>query len=236
MVNLTVIIPVYNEKVLIKDTLLQLRERIKQDYYLILVDDYSTDGTYKIIEELLPDFQNLKLLINRYKKGLGNALRTAFEAVASEGIVVVVTADLSDEVEIIPQMHKKILEGNDIVCASRYIEGGKRQGGSILKGFLSRYGSWLIYKISKFPSTDLTNSFKAYRKRVLENILIESKGFEISMEIVLKSYLKGYNITEIPTKWKERTSGQSHFLIFRDGIKFIKWLILGLCLRVVRFI
>ena len=228
--DFSIIIPVYNEKVLIKNSLLELKERIKQDYNLVLVDDYSDDGTYEIIEELLPDFQSLKLLVNHYKKGFSNALRTGFEAVASDGIVVVIMADLSDELEIIPQMYKKILEGYDIVSTSRYIKGGKREGGPILKAFFSRYASWLIHKMTKIPITDFTNSFKAYRKNVLKNIPIESSGFEISMEIVLKAYFKGYKIDEIPTKWKERTTGQSHFSILRDGIKFIRWFIFGLCI------
>jgi glycosyltransferase involved in cell wall biosynthesis len=232
VMNLTIVIPVYNERLLIKDTLWQLKKRIKEEFNLILVDDYSTDGTYRLIEETLPNFQNLKLVTNRYEKGFGNALRTGFEEAASDGIVVVVMADLSDELEIIPQMYIKILEGCDIVCASRYIKGGKRQGGPILKAFLSRYGSWLIHKITKIPATDLANSFKAYRKSVLENLLIKSNGFEISMEIVLKAYLKGYKIAEIPTRWRERTTGQSHFAILRDGIKFVKWFIFG-CVRLL---
>ena len=226
--SLTIIIPVYNEEVLIRDTLLQLKERVKQDYKLVLVDDYSSDGTYKIIKELLPDFQNLELLTNHYRKGFANALRTGFQTVASEGIIVVVMADLSDQIEVIPQMYEKILQGYDIVCSSRYIKGGKREGGPLLKALLSRSVSWLIHKISKCPSTDLTNSFRAYRKSVLENIPIGSTGFEISMEIVLKAYLRGYKIADIPTKWKERTGGQSHFSLLRDGIKFIKWFIFGL--------
>jgi hypothetical protein len=60
-------------------------------------------------------------------------LRTGFEEVDSDGIAVVVMADLSDELEIIPRMYRKILEGYDIVCASRYIKGGKREGGPALK-------------------------------------------------------------------------------------------------------
>lgn len=234
MRNLTILIPVYNEEVLIRSCLLQLKERIGQDYKLILVDDYSFDATCKKIKEVLPDFQNAELIGNHYKKGFGSALRTGFEAVASDEIVVVVTADLSDEFEIVPRMYEKILQGYDIVCASRYIKGGRRQGGPILKALLSRYTGRLIHKVSKIPLTDFTNSFKIYRKSVLDNILTESNGFEISMEIVLKAYVKGYRITELPTKWEERTTGQSHFNIFRDSIKFIRWFIFGLCLPLFR--
>ncbi len=139
-------------------------------------------------------------------------------------------ADLCDEVEIIQHMYKKIFEGYDIVCASRYTGGGEREGGSILKAFLSRYSNWLLHKITKVPTTDLTNSFKAYRKTVLEDIPIRSNGFDISMEIVLKAYFKGYKIAEIPTKWRERSKGQSHFMILRDGIRHLKWFIFGLFL------
>jgi len=228
MANLNIIVPVYNEKTLIKDSLLQLRKRIKQEHNLVLVDDYSSDGTYEIIRRLLPEFQNFKLLTNHYKKGFGNALRTGFEIVSSDGIVIVVMADLCDELQAIPQMYKKILEGYDIISTSRYIKRGKRQGGSTLKSFLSHYANWLIHKITKIPTTDLTNSFKAYRKSVLESIPMQSNGFEISLEIMLKAYHKGYKIGEIPTAWKERTSGQSHFAIFKDSSKYIRWFLFGI--------
>ncbi len=230
MRDLIIIIPVYNEEKIIKNTILELRKRIRQEYSLVLVDDYSSDSTYRVIKQISLDTQNIKLLSNRYKKGFGYALRTGIEVADSDDIIVIVMADLCDEIELIPQMYNKIIEGNDIVSASRYIKGGRREGGPILKALLSRYSSCLIHKISRIPLTDLTNSFKAYHKKALENISIESTGFEISMEIVLKAYLKGYKIVEIPTKWRERTDGESHFAIIRDGIKFIRWFIFGLLL------
>ena len=225
--KLSIIIPANKEAENIKTNLLNLKEVIKGDYEVIVIDDYSADETYRIVEEMLYNFPQLRLLKNSYKRGFGNALKTGINA-AQGKVIIPVMADFSDELEIIPQMYIKILEGCDIVCASRYIKGGSRQGGPILKAFLSRYGSWLIHKITKIPTTDLANSFKAYRKSVLENLLIKSNGFEISMEIVLKAYLKGYKIAEIPTRWRERTTGQSHFAILRDGIKFVKWFIFGL--------
>ena len=90
------------------------------------------------------------------------------------------------------------------------------------------YFNTLVHLITKIPNTDSTNPFKAYRKSILEKINTKSEGFEISLEIVLRAYLEGYKIAEIPTKWRERTTGQSHFNIFRDGLKFIKWFIFAL--------
>ncbi len=231
--DLSIVIPVYNEEKTIKHTLLNLKEKLKGDYEIIVVDDYSFDKTHRSIEELLCYFTNLELVTNQYKKGFANALRTGFNLTRKK-VVIPVMADFCDDIELILPMYNKIINGYDIVSTSRYIKGGKRQGGPIFKAVLSICVSWLLHKITGIPTTDLTNSFKAYRKSVLKNIFIESKGFEISMEIMLKAHLKGYKITEMPTNWKERTVGQSHFAIFRDGIKFVKWFVFGLGMPFLR--
>jgi len=227
--NLSIVIPAYNEESSIASTLLNIKEALGSDCGVIVVDDYSCDNTFTAAGEVLKDFPQSRLIKNPLKKGFANALKTGFD-LAQGDVVIPVMADNCDEIIIIPRMYRRILEGYDIVCASRYIKGGRRQGGPILKGLLSRYGSWIVHKISKIPVTDLTNSFKAYRKSALENISISSSGFEISMEIVLKAYLNGYRICEIPTVWQERILGRSHFSIIRDGIKFVKLLIFGLAI------
>ncbi|MFH0935281.1 MAG: glycosyltransferase family 2 protein [Candidatus Omnitrophota bacterium] len=231
--KLSIIIPVYNEEKAIGYTLSDLKAKLKIDYETIVIDDYSTDRTCIVVKEIAQGFKNVKLVTNRYKKGFANTMKTGIDIAEGE-VIVPLMADSCDEIELIPRMYEKITEGYDIINTSRYIKGGERLGGPISKAFFSRFASWLIHKVSGVPVTDLTNSFKAYRKKGLEDISIKSKGFEISMEIVLKAYLKGYKITEMPTKWQERTIGRSHFGIIRHGIEFIKWLIFGLSIPLLK--
>jgi glycosyltransferase involved in cell wall biosynthesis len=219
--KISIIIPTYNEEKIICYTLQKLREELKGDYEIIVIDDYSSDNTHYLVKNMLEDFPNLRLTTNQHKKGFANTLQIGFD-LASNEIVIPVMADFCDDVKMIPYMYSKIIEGYDIVCGSRYIKGGKRAGGHFLKTFLSMSFNKFAHSITRIPNTDLTNPFKAYRKCILRNIELRSKGFEISTEIILKAYYAGCKITELPTVWTERHLGKSHFALFRDGIKFIK--------------
>lgn len=76
------------------------------------------------------------------------------------------------------------------------------------------------------PTHDIANAFKMYRKKAIDSIDIQTKGFEVSMEIPLKVYFLGFKITEVPTIWRERTKGKSNFKILKllpDYIKLYIW-------------
>ncbi len=225
--NLSIVVPVYNEEQAVLRTLFALKGQLRGHYEIIVVDDYSSDKTREVIQGAFRDFKNLRLIENCYTKGFGKTLKTGLQAARHE-IVIPVMADFCDEISLIPRMHEKIIEGYDVVNASRYTSGGERTGGPALKAFLSRFINKLLHKTTGIPATDTTNAFKAYRKSIFRDIAIESDSFEISTEIILKAYFKGFKIAEIPTKWRERTIGQSHFGIFNDGIKFIRWFIVAL--------
>jgi len=223
MIN--IIIPVHNEEKLIEKTLTILENKLFREYRIIVVDDFSTDRTRDIVGKIAVYNKNIELISNAFKTGIAGALKTGFERADRDSVVVPVMGDLCDQPETIEQMYNKIQEGYDIVCASRYTKGGRRIGGPILKGLASRYLSRFIYLLYKFHCSDPTNSFKMYRKNVLDNIDIESRGFEVSLELILKAKLLGYKITEVSTTWKDRETGESKFRNFRDGWRYFKWLI-----------
>lgn len=218
---ISIIIPVHNEKESIEQILLNLQRKFKEDYEVIVIDDNSSDGSFEIMEKLSLPFPEFKIIVNKYRKGFAESLEIGIN-MAKGDIIVPVMSDGSDEIDIIPRMCKGISRGCDIICASRYMRRGKRKNSFFLKTILSRYFNYLIHAITKIPTLDSTNPFKAYRKTIFENIKIKSKGFEISMEVVLKAYFYGYKIAEIPTVWEERRFGRSHFSIFKDSFKFLR--------------
>jgi len=121
-------------------------------------------------------------------------------------------------------MLAKINEGYDIVCGSRYMKGGRQIGGPKLKKSLSRIAGISLHLLVGIPVHDITNSFKMYTKNVLNDINIESTGgFELGMEIVIKAYNKGYKITEVPSIWSDRQSGDSRFRLWRWLPKYMHW-------------
>ena len=143
-------------------------------------------------------------------------------------------ADLCDDPFTIKEMYKKINNGYDVVCGSRYMPEGSRIGGPKLKAFFSRFVGVSLHYLIRIPTRDIANAFKLYRKNIFDKIEIKSNGFEVSMEMPLRAYFKGYSITEVPTVWQERKSGKSHFKIIRLAPRYFKWYIWALYMEVRR--
>jgi putative flippase GtrA len=128
-------------------------------------------------------------------------------------------ADLSDPPSVSNDMYDAAERENAaIVCASRYMKGGRQIGGPVIKGFMSRVAGLTLHWFAKLPTHDATNSFKLYRVSFLHAQRIESTGgFELGSELVAKAYVSGRKICEVPTTWTDRAEGQSNF-------KLLKWL------------
>lgn len=216
MAELTIIIPACNEELSIAATIKKLIDKVTLNYEILVVNDHSTDKTKEIILRLSQQYTNIKIIDNESCPGFVNAFLCGIKNVKTPFFVAVM-ADLCDEPETINIMHKKIKEGYDIVAGSRYITGGKRLGGSNLKAVFSRFMGKSLHFLIGIPTYDVPNAFKMYRSSVLEGMQIESRGFEVSAEIPLKAYFKGARITEVPTVWRERQAGASHFKMLKTG-------------------
>jgi glycosyltransferase involved in cell wall biosynthesis len=162
------------------------------------------------------------------------ALTTGFRHVSSD-IVIIMMSDLSDNPKQVDQMVKKISEGYDFVCATRYSSGGKRIGGSMLKAFMSWFACITLRMITGIPTSDATNAYKCFKRDLLEKVTIESKaGFEIPLELIVKAYRIGYQITEVPTVWRERETGSSSFKIFSWIPYYMRWYTAAITYRYFR--
>jgi glycosyltransferase involved in cell wall biosynthesis len=222
---INIIIPVYNERENIKGTLLEIKTKIKTPHNIFIVYDFEEDNSIPVVKDFMQNNTNTYLIKNKYRKGVLNAIKTGFETI-DNGVVLVVMADLSDDLYRVDKMFKKINEGYDIVCGSRYMRGGEQIGGPRIKKFLSRLAGISLYHLTGIPTHDVTNSFKMYKKSVLDNIEIESNGgFELGMEIVVKAFLKGYKITEVPSTWRDREKGKSRFRLWKWLPRYIYWYI-----------
>lgn len=221
--QISIILPVYHEEKNILQVLQIIKKTVKTPHEIIIVYDSKTDPTYALLAKNLKDYP-VRLLQNATgeKKGVLQAIKTGFFH-AKADVIVVVMADCSDDVSQIDAMYQKMQTGYDIVCASRYMKNGKKIGGEILKSLLSRLGSLSLFYLFHIPTHDATNAFKMYRKSIFNKIKIESKeGFAYSLEIIIKAHKMGYKITEIPTTWKDREKGTSHFKLFRWLPSYLK--------------
>jgi len=215
--KMSIVVPAHNEQ----DNIIDVLDKIERfldglglDCEMVVVNDHSTDNTARLVSEMSKQHDNIRLIENKLRPGFANALKSGFNSAQGE-VVVPVMGDLCDDLSAIKAMFKKINEGYDVVCGSRYMERGARLGGSKIKGFFSRFVGVSLHYLLGLPTRDISNAFKMYRKSVLEGMAIESTSFEISMEIPVKAYYSGFKIAEVPTVWKERTRGKSNFRMYK---------------------
>lgn len=215
--------PVYNEGENILKTLRNFYENVKNPSYIYLIYDFLEDTTVEAIISHKNEFPCVQLVMNKYGRGVLNAIKTGFEEVPGN-ILLVSMADGSDDYKTVDKMYEKVMQGYAVVCASRYMHGGKQLGGPLLKRFLSRMAGITAHYLSGIPTHDLSNNFRMYTRDLLKNIKIESTGgFELAAEITIKAYLNGYKITEVPTTWVDRAAGKSNFKMGKWLPKYLYW-------------
>lgn len=229
MIN--IVIPVYNEGGNIQKLFEEIKEKMDTPAEILVVYDFDEDNTLPVIAAIKDKYPfPVRVERNLYGRGALNAIKSGMQLSTKEAVLVMM-ADLSDSLEVVDAMYDKITrEGYDLVCGSRYMKGGKQYGGPFLKGLFSRVAGVSLHWLTRIPTHDVSNSFKMYRKTMLDAIHIESNGgFEIGMEIVVKAYIAGYKITEIPSMWYDRAEGQSNFKLWTWLPHYLHWY--WLCVR-----
>lgn len=219
---LGIIIPVYNEGANIEATLLAIKQKIQTPHNTYVVYDFEEDDTLPVVREMRTKGLPVELLKNPVP-GVAHAIKTGLRK-ASEDYLLVTMADLSDDYSKVDQMCKLMSQGYDLVCGSRYMKGGRQIGGPFLKKLLSRAAGISLKYLAGLPVHDATNSFKLYRRSLLNKIDIQSEdGFEVGMEITVKAHFAGYKITELPCVWTCRKSGESRFKLIKWLPKYLHW-------------
>lgn len=220
---LHIISPVYNEADNFPALYKEIKKYIKTPHQLVIVYDFDEDNTVPVVKKYQKKDKQIVLHKNQRGRGALNALLSGFDYVKS-GPVLVIMADLSDDLRIVDDMYAKYLEGYVVVCGSRYMKGGKQIGGPLLKRTLSRLAGTSLHWFRGLPTHDVTNNFKLYDKAFLDTIQIESQGgFEIAMEITVKAFRTHQKITELPSTWRDRTAGEANFKLWKWLPKYLHW-------------
>jgi glycosyltransferase involved in cell wall biosynthesis len=212
---------VYNEGANIEATLLDIEEKVHIPHRIYIVYDFDEDNTLPVAKKMREKGLPIDLLKNPVR-GVANAIKTGLRKVPNDYLLVTM-ADLSDDYSVVDRMYQLMSDGYDIICGSRYMKGGKQIGGPVFKKLLSRTAGVSLKYLAGLPTHDATNSFKLYRKSMIDNIDIQSEnGFEVGMEIVVKAHFSGYKVAEVPCVWTDRTAGASRFRIFKWIPKYLK--------------
>jgi glycosyltransferase involved in cell wall biosynthesis len=201
---------------------------LAEPYEVLLVYDFPEDNTLPALAAMQPACPAVRLVHNTLGKGVLNALRAGFLAAAGD-VLVVMMADRSDDPGDVPAMAKLIRQGADVVAGSRYIRGGQQIGGPWLKRILSRLAGMSLHYLAGLPTRDATNNFRAYSRRVIEQVPIEGQvSFALALELTLKAHWRGWKIAEVPTTWRDRTAGQSRFRLWAWLPHYLRWYVQAL--------
>lgn len=220
--HLDIIIPVYNEGESILPVLSNLKAQIKTPFRIFICYDFEEDSTIKSIKERGVLDIDLNFVKNS-GKGVHGAILTGF-AKSTAPFAMVYPADDEDNAKIVDRMMEKALQGNEIVVASRFIEGGCMVNCRWTKALIVRSVAWSLYHIVRLPVHDATNGFRLFTRKVLKSIPIESKeGFTYSLELLVKAHRLGWPVEEVPSQWFERKKGKSRFKILRWSLPYIRW-------------
>ncbi len=211
----SIVIPVYNER----DTILEIVRQVRQvgiHQEIIIVDDFSLDGT----RDLLLSFEHesdVRVLMHGYNRGKGAALRTAFQQVCGD-VVIIQDADLEYDPRDYLQLLEPLERGEaTVVYGSRFLQNAQQDPSR-----LHRFGNALLTRLSNLATgqqlTDMETCYKAFRRELLDTIHIEQNRFGFEPEITAKLSRLGHRIHEVPIRYHSRGYEEGKKIGFRDAI------------------
>lgn len=212
--NLSVVIPVYNEADNIREILKRV-EAQKLASEIIVVDDGSTDGTRKILAELDGN-QTVRVILHEHNKGKGAAVVTGFQAARGE-ILLIQDADLEYDPRDYPQILKPIEEGiADVVYGSRFL-GGPRRVAMFWHMIANKMLTTMTNVLYNTILTDMETGYKVFRRGVIDGMTIHSRRFDFEPEFTAKVLKRHYRIFEVPITFNPRDYSQGKKIKLKDA-------------------
>ena len=207
-IDISIIIPTFNESRNIEELLSEINNMLvasKIKGEIIVIDDNSPDGTWKIVQKIKKKYNNIQLVIRKNEKGLSTAVIKGFEK-AKGNILCVMDADLSHTPEVIPKIIGPINSNKaELVIASRYVSGGGVKDWTLKRKIISKGATLLAKFITNIK--DPMSGFFALKRGVITRVKLNPKGYKIGLEIIAKgNYSK---IIEVPYVFQNRKYGES---------------------------
>jgi len=212
--RVSVVIPTLNEAANLPHVFSRLPEHLHE---VILVDGRSTDGTVAVARRIRPDVR----VVRQARRGKGDALGCGFAA-ATGDVVVMLDADGSTDPAEIPRFVQALAEGAQFAKGSRCLAGGgsddltrwRRLGNRLLSGAVN-----LLYGTRY---SDLCYGYNAFRTSCLEQLLVDSPGFEVETLINIRVAKLGLRVAEVPSHERRRIHGASNLHPVRDGLRILR--------------
>jgi len=206
MAKYSIVVPFHNEEenvTILYARLKQVMEQVDESFEMILVDDGSSDRTYKLLEEIAAVDSRVLIVKLRRNFGQTSALAAGFDHASGE-FILAMDGDLQHDPNDIPAFIEKLDEGYDVVSGWRKV----RIDNFILRRVPSAGANWIMARLSGVPIHDFGTTFKAYRREVIQNIPLYGEMHRFIP--ALASYF-GASICEIPIRNLNRVRGKSHY-------------------------
>lgn len=220
--ELTIILPTYNEAKNIDKIIPQIEEILKKKRFeILIVDDGSTDGTRKVAKKHNKKYENIRVMNRGKKMGLGSALRDGYNN-AKGKLILSMDSDQSLDPKDILRLLKEI-KTSDLVVGSRHHKKGgyqREQTATRIKYVISSAGNRLNRFISGVEINDFTLNFRIIRSSVWRAIKTKETTNIMLFEMILKTHYNGFKVKEIPVVFKERVYGSSKLNLFKEAPKF----------------
>jgi len=221
---LTVVIPARDEEGCIVSTIehLHLELRLQNvPHEIVVVDDGSSDQTWKLLQILQQRLPELKPVQNNGQHGFGRAIVCGLDHMAGDAAVIMM-ADESDDNRDVVRYWQELNNGYDCVFGSRFVKGGGTIDYPYVKMLFNRLANTFLRLLFGIRLNDTTNAFKAYRREVIDGCRpIIAPHFNLTVELPLKAIVRGFSWTTIPITWRNRRTGVAKLKIKEMGSRYL---------------
>ncbi|MEA1979536.1 MAG: glycosyltransferase family 2 protein [candidate division Zixibacteria bacterium] len=222
--KLSVIIPVYNEFSTLEELVAHVQNAPGPEKEIILIDDFSTDGTRELIKEKIEPKVD-KVIYQQKNFGKGFALKAGFAA-ATGDIVLVQDADLEYDPRQYPELIEPIITDRaDVVYGSRFTGGGPHRVVYFWHYIGNRILTLLSNMFTNLNLTDMETCYKIFKREIIQSIDIKEKRFGVEPEVTAKIAKKNVRIYEMGITYYGRTYSEGKKIGWKDGMKAI-WCII----------